>query len=253
MTVHPSALVDPAAKLAPDVEVGPFCVVGPDVVLGPGCRLLGRVRLDGRVTAGRDNVFHPNCVVGGAPQDLQPPAPDARIEIGDGNVFRESVTVNLPKVAGRPTRIGSRNRFHAGSHVGHDCRVGDDALLCTNAVLGGHTVLEDRCRVEGMGGTHQFVTVGRMAWSRTHIPITEDVPPFMVIDGNHFEVRGVNPACRTEALEKAFVAIWKSGLPRTESRALLEKDPTAEVRELVAFLRRSMTGRTGRAEEAKRA
>ena len=253
MKAHPTALVDPAAKIAEDVEIGPFCVVGPQVVLGPGCRLIGRVRIDGRVTAGRDNVFHPNCVVGGPPQDLQPPAPDARIQIGDGNVFRESVTVNLPKVPGSPTRIGSRNRFHAGAHVGHDCRIGDDALLCTNAVLGGHSVLEDRCRVEGMGGTHQFVTVGRLAWSRTHIPITEDVPPFMVVDGNHFEVRGVNPACRTEALEKAYATVWTSGLPRSESVALLEKDASPEVRELAAFLRRSAGGRNGRAEEAKRA
>jgi len=250
--IHPSALVDPAARLAEDVEIGPFCVVGPEVSLGPGCRLLGRVRLDGRVRAGANNVFHPNTVVGGPPQDLQPPAPDARIEIGDGNVFRESVTVNLPKVAGRPTRIGSRNRFHAASHVGHDCVVGDGALLCTHAVLGGHSVLQDGCAVEGMGGTHQFVTIGRLARCRSHIPITEDVPPFMLIDGNHFEVIGVNPACRGDALERAYETIWKSGLPRSESLARLENDASAEVRELVAFLRRRDAGRNGRAEEARR-
>lgn len=252
MKVHPTALVDPAAKLAEDVEIGPFCVVGPAVTLGPGCRLLARVRVEGRVTAGRGNVFHPNAVIGGAPQDLQPPAPDARIEIGDDNVFRESATVNLPKVPGSPTRIGSRNRFHAASHVGHDCRVGNDALLCTHAVLGGHTVLQDGCVVEGMGGTHQFVTIGRRSWCHSHIPITEDVPPFMVIDGNHFEVKGVNPRVRTEALETAFTTIWKSGLPRPESLKALEKDPTSEVRELVAFLRASAAGRNGRAEEARR-
>lgn len=253
MNIHPSALVDPAAKLAEDVVVGPYCVVGPDVVLGPGCRLIARVRIDGRVSAGRDNVFHPNAAIGGAPQDLQPPAPDARIEIGDGNVFRESVTVNLPKRPGAPTRIGSRNRFHAASHVGHDCRVGDDAVLSTHAVLGGHTVLEDGCRVEGMGGTHQFVTVGRRAWTRSHIPITADVPPFMWIDGNHFEVKGVNPACRSEALERAYETVWKAGLPRPDSLKLLENDPSPEVRVLVDFLRRSAGGRNGRAEESNRA
>ncbi len=252
MKAHPTALVDPAAKIAEDVEIGPFCIVGPQVSLGPGCRLIARVRLDGRLSAGRGNVFHPNAVLGGAPQDLQPPAPDARIDIGDGNVFRESVTVNLPKVPGTPTRIGSRNRFHAASHVGHDCRVGDDAVLATHAVLGGHSVLEDGCHVEGLGGTHQFVTIGRLAWSRSHIPVTEDVPPFMWIDGNHFEVMGVNPRCRSEALERAYVTIWKSGLPRPEALALLENDASAEVRELVAFLQRSRAGRNGRAGEANR-
>ena len=252
MKVHSTALVDLAAKIAEDVEIGPFCVVGPDVELGPGCRLLARVRLEGRLTIGRGNVFHPNTVVGGAPQDLGPAAPDARVVIGDDNVFRESVTVNLPKVPDHPTRIGSRNRFHAAAHVGHDCRIGDDAVLSTHAVLGGHSVLRDGCRVEGLGGTHQFVTIGRRAWTRSHIPITEDVPPFMWVDGNHFEVKGVNPGCRTDALENAFVTIWKSGLPRPESLALLEKDPSPEVRELVGFLRASMGGRNGRAEEARR-
>lgn len=252
MKVHPSALVDPAATLAEDVEIGPFCVVGPEVTLGAGCRLLGRARVEGRVVAGKNNVFHPNASIGGPPQDLQPPAPDARIEIGDGNVFRESVTVNLPKVAGRPTRIGSRNRFNAASHVGHDCHVGNDAILCTHAVLGGHSVLQDGCRVEGLGGTHQFVTIGRRAWTLSHIPITEDVPPFMWVDGNHFEVKGVNPACRTEALENAFLTIWKSGLPRPEALKLLENDASADVRELVDFLRASAKGRNGRAEEARR-
>jgi UDP-N-acetylglucosamine acyltransferase len=250
--VHPTALVDLAAKIAEDVEIGPFCVVGPEVELGPGCRLLARVRLEGKVTAGRGNVFHPNAVIGGPPQDLGPAAKDARIDIGHDNVFRESVTVNLPKVLDHPTRIGSRNRFHAASHVGHDCRVGDDALLYTHAVLGGHTVLQDGCHVEGLGGTHQFVTIGRRSWTRSHIPITEDVPPFMWIDGNHFEVKGVNPAFHTDALEKAFTTIWKSGLPRPESLALLEKDASPEVRELVAFLRASAGGRNGRAEEARR-
>ena len=97
------------------------------------------------------------------------------------------------------------NRFHAAAHVGHDCRVGDDTVLATHAVLGGHTVLRDGCHVEGLGGTHQFVTIGRRAWTRSHIPITEDVPPFMWIDGNHFEVKGVNPACRSDALENASI------------------------------------------------
>jgi UDP-N-acetylglucosamine acyltransferase len=252
MKVHPTALVDPAAKLAEDVEIGPFCVVGRQVELGPGCRLLARVRVEGRVTAGRGNVFHANTVIGGAPQDLQPAAPDARIEIGDANVFRESVTVNLPKVADHPTRIGSRNRFNAASHVAHDCRVGNDAVLCTHAVLGGHSILQDGCRVEGLGGTHQFVTIGRLAWSRSHIPITEDVPPFMWVDGNHFEVKGVNPRCHSDALQNAYATIWASGLPRPEALALLDKDPTPEVHELVAFLRNSAGGRNGRAEEARR-
>ncbi len=252
MKVHPTAVVDPAAALADGVQVGPFCVVGPGVSLRPGCRLLARVSIAGPVRAGRDNVFHPNAAVGGPPQDLQPAAADGRIEIGDGNTFREAVTVHLPKMPGGVTRIGSRNRFHFLSHVGHDSAVGNDAVLASYAVLGGHSVVQDGAWIEGLGGTHQFVTVGRMSWTLSHIPITEDVPPFMWVDGNHFEVKGVNPRCRTEALDRAYETIWKSGLPRPEALARVEKGASPEVAELAAFLRRSGGGRFGRAGEAKR-
>ncbi len=252
MKIHPTATVDPSAVLSDDVVIGPFCVVGPGASLGPGCRLLARVSITGPVRVGRDNVFHPNVSIGGPPQDLQPAAPDGRIEIGDGNIFRESVTVNLPKLRGNVTRIGSRNRFHFLSHVGHDSTVGNDVVLATYAVLGGHSVVQDGAWIEGLGGTHQFVTVGRLSWIRSHIPVTEDVPPFMWVDGNHFEVKGVRPRCRTEALERAYATIWRSGLPRPEALERLANDPDPMVAEMVAFMRRSAAGRFGRAGEAQR-
>lgn len=249
---HPTALVDPSAEIAQDVEIGPFCVVGRDVRIGPGCRLGPRVTIAGRVTAGPGNVFHPNVAVGGDPQDLAGAAPDGRIEIGEGNVFRESVTVHRPKLAGGVTRIGDRNRFHAASHVGHDSAVGSDVILCTFAVLGGHTAVEDHAWIEGLGGTHQFVTIGRWSWTRSHVPVTEDVPPYMQVDGNHFEVVGVNPRCASEPLRRARDVIWYMGLPLPEAIARLEPDGTPEVRVLVEFMRRRAAGRQGRAGEAGR-
>lgn len=250
--VHPTAIVDPGAKLAEDVTVGPFCVIGPRVRLGPGCRLDSRVTFDGNVFVGRDNTFFSNANIGGPPQDLEPAAPDGRIEIGDGNVFRESVTVHLPKTPGGVTRIGARNRFHFYSHVGHDSLVGNEIILGTFAVLGGHTIVEDRAWIEGQGGTHQFVTVGRDSWVRSHIPVTEDVPPFMRVDGNHFKVVDVNPRCHTEALQCAFETVWRSGLPRPEALAKLDQDPSSEVAVLAASLRRSAAGRLNRAREGGR-
>ncbi len=252
MSVHPSAVVDPSASVGDGTEIGPFCVVGPGVRLGPGNRLIARVRIAGPVGIGTGNVFHPTAVVGGDPQDLQPAAPDGRIEIGDGNVFREGTTVNLPKMPGGVTRIGSRNRFHYTSHVGHDCTLGNDVILCTYAVLGGHSAVQDGAWVEGLGGTHQFVTVGRGAWTRSHIPITEDVPPYMWVDGNHFEVKGVHPRHQSPALQNAFEVVWKSGLPRPEALKRLERDPDPKVAELVEFLRWSARGRFGRGGEARR-
>jgi UDP-N-acetylglucosamine acyltransferase len=250
--IHPTALVDPAATLADDVEVGPYCIVGPGVELGPGCRLLGRVSVRGPLRAGKNNVFHYNSAVGGDPQDAQPAGAGARVEIGDDNVFRESVTVHHPKTPGGTTRVGSRNRFHATSHVSHDSVIGDGVVIATSAIMGGHCRLEDGSWLEGQGGIHQFVTVGRMSVMKAQSGASEDIPPFMVVEGNHYVVRGVNPRCRSEALQRAFETVWKSGLPRLEAIETLEREEDPQVRELAAFLRRSRAGRNGRALEGQR-
>ncbi len=252
MKIHPTAVVDPGAVLADDVEIGPYCIVGRGVRLGPACRLMARVRISGPAAIGARNVLHPNVMIGGAPQDRQPAAADGRIEIGDDNLFREAVTVNLPKLPSGVTRIGSRNRLHFCSHVGHDCAVGHDTVLCSFVFLSGHTVVEDAAWLEGLGGTHQFVTVGRGSWIRSHTKANVDVPPYMWGEGDQFQVKGVNPARRTEALERAFEILWLSDLPRKEALERLDAEKAPEVAELAAFLRRTAGGRMGRSLEGGR-
>jgi len=238
MKAHATALVDPRAEVAPDAEIGPYCVVGPGVKVGAGCRLIARVIVTGPASLGERNVLHPNVVIGNAPQAVQVPGPGGRIEIGDDNVFREAATVNLPAAPGGMTRIGSRNRFHASSNVGHDCTVGNGVVLGSFGALSGRTVLGDRAWLEGSGGTGEDVTVGRGGWIQSHCCPVSDVPPFMGVGGDLAEVRGVNPLFRTPPLERAFEIVWGSGLPRAEALRRLEKEEGTEVAELLAFLLR---------------
>lgn len=261
MSIHPSAAVDPGARIGCDVRIGPFCMVGADVSIGDGCVLMPHVQVDSpaAIVIGRKNVFHPTAAVGGPPQDLQPPAEDGRIEIGDNNVFREMTSVHAPKSPGGVTRVGSGNHFFYSSHVGHDAEVGDDVLLDNGFVLGGHSCVESGARCGPHGGTHQFATVGKKARVRSHIPVTTDVPPYMDVDGNHYRVIGVNrdavrglPPERILALEDARVMLFESGLPRGDALDRLEPGATPEVAELIDFVRRSMRGRMGRGREARR-
>ncbi len=256
MSIHPSAIVDPKAKIAEDAKVGPFCVVGPEVEIGSGCFLISRVTIVGRTSVGRRNIFHPTACVGGPPQDEKPPAVDGRIEIGDDNLFREATTVHLPKTAGGLTRIGSGCRLDYGAHVAHDVHVGDRVRLGMLLLLGGHACVEDDVELESQIPVHQYVTVGRRARVREHSVATEDVPPFMLAAGNHFQVVDVNREGLSPdaipALEEAHRIVWKSGRPRSETIAELEGSSVSEVRELARFLRRSSQGRMGRAREALR-
>lgn len=250
MKVHPTALVDPGAVVAGDVEIGPFCSVGPDVRLGSGCRLTARVRIEGSVTAGRGNVFHPNVVVGGPPSEPEArPAPGGRVEIGEGNVLREGVAIQMPMTPGGVTRLGSNSRLHTAVQVGHDCWIGDHVCLGSFASLEEHVVVENDAWIEGLGTLYAYVTVGRRSWVRSQTAVEDDVPPFMWGHGARFEVKGVNPRARTEALERAYRMIWCSGLPHVEALARLDEDPDPQVAELAGFLRRSAARRTSAGQE----
>jgi UDP-N-acetylglucosamine acyltransferase len=231
------------------IRIGPYCVVGREVELGPDTVLVARVTITGRVRVGARCVFHPTACIGGPPQDRAPAAPDGRIEIGDDTSFDEATTVHLPKTGGGVTRIGSRCRFRYGAHAGHDATVGDGVELGRFVALGGHSVVEDGVTMDDRSAVHQFATVGRGSRVRSFVPVTEDVPPWMEVAGNHYRVVGLAPGAPPE-LEEARRRIWNSGLPLEEALAALPDTPA--IRELASFLRRRAAGRFGRALEAAR-
>jgi UDP-N-acetylglucosamine acyltransferase len=175
MKAHPSAIIDPEARIADDVEIGPFCIVGAGVRIGPGCRLGPHVMLQGPVVVGRNNVFHPQSKVGSA--GCGP------IEIGDDNMFREYSHVDGPK-PGSQTRIGSGNRFGVCAAVGPGCTLGNGIRLGAYALIGEACVLEDEAQIEAQVVLEDERKVGRMSRVRSLVPVTEDVPPFMIMDGN---------------------------------------------------------------------
>lgn len=264
MKAHPTAIVDPKASIAADVEIGPFCVVGPDVVIGSGCRLLNHVTLMSRTTLGCNNVVYPYAVLGGKPQDLKYKGEETQAVIGDENVIREYVTVNIgTSHGGGVTRIGSHGLLMAGCHVAHDCEVGDHVVIANNVLLAGHVKIEDHVGVSGYVGLHHFVTVGKNSFVGGFSRITTDVPPFMVVTGIPLNVVSINAVglrrrglsdATLQALKDAHRLLWRSGLPKPEAISLVEQryPDNADVKYLLEFMRAVDKGRNGRAREAMR-
>jgi UDP-N-acetylglucosamine acyltransferase len=192
-TIHPTAVVEPTARLADDVIVGPLSYVGPHVVLGAGCHLRNHVTLTGHTTVGVNNIFYANAVIGEDPQDLKYQGEPTRLEIGDGNSFRENVTVHTGTVpGGSVTRIGHQNHIMVGVHVAHDVRLGDRIIIANNTLIAGHVNIEDGVTIGGAAAMHHFSTVGKYAFIAGMTRITTDVPPFMKFAGYPGRVRGVN-------------------------------------------------------------
>ena len=180
--IHPKAVISPDAKIGKEVEVGAFAIVGADVELGDGCVLQPHAVLFGPSKFGARNVFHPFCVVGGDPQDYTFRGEHVELQVGDGNIFREHVTISRGTTKGGGiTRIGNDNFFLSYSHVGHDCQIGSHTLFVNGATLAGHVVVQDFVTLGSFSPVHQFCRLGRYAYIGACTVITQDVLPFSLI------------------------------------------------------------------------
>jgi UDP-N-acetylglucosamine acyltransferase len=253
--IHPTALISPEAELAPDVEVGAFVIIEGNVRVGPGCVIRPRAHLIGPLTMGRDNQVFGNAVLGERPQHVKYQGEPTGVAIGDGNTFRENVTVHRGTTHSWTTRIGNGNYFMAGSHVGHDCQVGDRCTLVNNAVLGGHCVVGDGVYISGNSGAHQFCRLGRLALLSGTSATTKDMPPF-IIQQDFNIVMGVNlvgmrragmTAAQINAIRRVYHIVYLQGLSLPNALAKVEAELGAVdvVREFVDFVRQSQRGING--------
>lgn len=190
--IHPTAIVSPLARIGTNVRIGPFCVIGANVELGDDCVLHSHVVLEGHSKIGRSNEFFPFVVIGGKTQDLKYNGEPTFLEVGDFNVFRENVTVHRGTFAELPTRLGSHNLLLCYSHVAHDCQLGNHIILSNSVGIAGHIIIEDYAIISGVAAVHQFCRIGQHAIVGGCSKITQDVPPFMIVDGNPASTRGIN-------------------------------------------------------------
>ena len=251
--IHPTAIVHVDARLGADCHIGPYCVIGQHVVLGDRCRLHSHVVLEGHTTLGCDNEVYPFASLGMKTQDLKWRGGVTRVEIGDRNVFREYVSVHSATSDGDATRVGSDNHFLANTHLAHDVQVGNRVIMSNLATLAGHVIVEDHAIIAGLAAVHQFCRIGRHAMVGGCSKLVQDVPPFMMADGNPAETRFINKVGLERAgfeaetianLIKAYKTVFRSGLTLDNALARLESDlpSTPELKELIDFIRTSARG-----------
>ncbi len=191
--IHNTALVDPLAQIGESVEIGPYCVVGPNVRLGDGVRLISHVSITGNTSIGKNCVFHAFASIGEPPQDFKHKGGDVFIEIGERNVFREHVTVHPGTDAGlRKTIIGNDCYMMVGSHLAHDCVMGDRVVLSNKVQIGGFVTIGDHVILGGLSAVHQNTRLGAHAFIGGLTPVVADVIPYGTVMGNPSHLAGLN-------------------------------------------------------------
>jgi UDP-N-acetylglucosamine acyltransferase len=250
--VHSTAIVSAEAVLADDVEVGAYALVEGPVRIGPGCIIRPRALLCGPLTLGANNIVYSGAVIGERPQHLRYQNEPTGVEIGNGNVFREGVSIHRGTTQAWTTRIGDDNYFMVNSHVAHDCRIGNRCIVANGALVGGHCVLEDNVYLSGNCAIHQFVRVGRLALLSGCSATTKDIPPFVIqqaIDSvAAVNVVGMRRAGisneQITAVRKAFRILFQQGLVLPAALAKVENElgSVETVREMLSFIRQSSRG-----------
>ena len=251
--IHSTAIVDPKAELGPGSFVGAYCIIGPDVTLGANSWVQHHVTLCGPMRAGERNKFYAYCSIGQQTQDLKYCGEPTYLEIGNRNTFREFVTVNRSTTAEGKTRIGDDGNFLAYSHIGHDCTVGNEVVFSNNGTLAGHVRIGDNAVMGGLTAVHQFCRIGRFAITGGCSKIVQDVPPFMIADGNPAKVRGINVIGMErkgvspetiKMVKEAFRIIYRSKLNTGQALEAMRKDlpDTDEIKLITEFIENSERG-----------
>ncbi len=252
-TIHPTAVVHPNAKIGEGCQIGPYCIIGEHVTLGADCKLHSHVVIDGHTTLGSGNEIFPFASIGLKTQDLKWKGGTTWTRIGDKNTFREYVTVHSATSDGDATVIGSENNILAYCHIAHDCQLGNHIVMSNVGTLAGHVTVEDHAIIGGLAAVHQFCRIGTMAIIGGCSKVVQDVPPYMLADGNPAETRTVNKVGMerngvTEeaqgAMKQAYKIIFRDGLTISNALVRIEAElpKLPEVLHLLQFARSSERG-----------
>lgn len=260
-----TAAVDPQAEIDDDVEIGSFTTIGPHVRVLAGTRIMNCVTVLGHVTIGRDNLVYPNVVIGGEPQDISYAGSDTQVVIGDGNTFREGVTINRgSEKEDGVTRIGNRNFLMACSHVAHDCKLGSHIIMANGSLLGGHVHVEDYASLSGSVAVHHYTTIGSYSFIGGLSRVLHDVPPFMLCEGSPARPRCINIVALKrhefsthviDCLAEAHRLLYRGKIGLEPAREILRSNGqlVPQVNQLLSFIEGQQEGRHGRGREVRRA
>ena len=254
MSIHTTAIIESCAKIGNNVRIGPYCYIGHDVEIGDDCILESHVVVKGPTTIGSGNHFFQFASIGEACQDKKYAGEPTRLEIGNNNVFRESVTVHRGTVQDQQlTKIGNNNLLMVNVHVAHDCVFGDDNIFANNVTIAGHVHVGNNAILGGMVAIHQFCKIGSHSFIGGGAIVLRDIPPYVMVSGTKHIPQGINTeGLRRRGFEKqtimqikrAYKAVYRDGNTVNQATELLNEmaKQTPEIGSLAEFIARSERG-----------
>jgi len=253
MKAHKTSIIHKKAKIADSVEIGPYSIIKEHVQIGEGTKIGSHCLIEDFTTIGTNNTIFTGAVIGSIAQDLKFKGEKNFVVIGNNNIIREYVTINRATNLNSKTIVGNNILIMAYSHVAHDCVIRDGAILANAATLAGYVTVEEKAILGGLVGVHQFITIGKHSIIGGCSKVTQDVPPFCMLDGHPARFYGINkiglkragvPDSKTKALEKAARIFFKTGVIRSKAVQEIKKSYGDDkfVKQFLDFIQKSKRG-----------
>ncbi|EPE37918.1 acyl-ACP--UDP-N-acetylglucosamine O-acyltransferase [Candidatus Photodesmus anomalopis] len=230
--IHPSAVVEDGVVIGANVVVGPFTYIASNAKIGQGTEIMSHVVIKGPTIIGKDNHIFPFAIIGEDCQDKKYQGENTRLVVGDRNVIRESVQMHRGTTQDKGmTLVGNDNLFCVNVHIAHDCIIGDNIIIGNNATLAGHVKIEDYAVLSALSPVHQFCTIGAHSFIGGASVVVQDVPPYIMAQGNHCKPFGINieglkrrgfKKLEIRAIRIAYKEIYRSGKTISEVKPILE-------------------------------
>src|SRR5256884_1256659 len=246
MTIAPTARIDPRASIGPGVSIGEYCVIEPDVAIGAGCRLEPYVYVKRWTTLGEGNEISAGTVLGTDPLDRNFNCERSYLRIGARNKIREHYTISRGTQPESVTEIGDDNYIMTSGHIAHNCKIGNNCVIASCALVAGHVEVEDQAFISGGVVIHQYSKIGRLAMIGGNSRVNSDVPPFFLYSDFNVAAKGLNLVGLRragfakediEALKAAYRILYRSGLKLEEALSRIEAElQTEHTRHLVSFI-----------------
>ncbi len=256
-SIHQTAIVDPLARVGNDITVGPYSIIEAETDIGDGCQIGSHTVISSGTRLGqRCKVFN-GAVIGTIPQDLKFCDEKSEIIVGDDTVIREFCTLNRGTLdGGLVTRVGSGCLIMAYTHVAHDCALGNNIILANGVNMTGHVTIEDYVGLSGLVLIHQFVRIGQHSYIGGGSRVSQDVPPYVLMNGEPAKYFGLNSvglkrrgftSDRISAIKRAYQFIYGSKLNLTQAVDAIksELERTAEIDTILDFIEKSQRGLSG--------
>ena len=244
--IHQTAIISPKAVISDNAIIGPYCVIGDNVKINSNNKLISHVCIDGNTVIGENNVFFPFSSIGLIPQDLKYKGENSKLFIGDNNIFRENVTVNIgTEGGGMKTEIGNNCLFMVGSHVAHDCVISNNVILANNATLAGHVSIQDNAIIGGLSAIHQFVRIGKFSMIGGMSGVEQDIIPYGLYIGIRSNLRGLNliglkrkglNSKDINLIKNSVVKIFNKNNSIEKNLKKINFDNNVEIKEIINFI-----------------